>query len=170
MSAPPPTGPPPFSGTRFAPYRQALYAISARTGTALPSLVFSFAVLHELTAIVPTVGLFFGARALGVGERVVQAIAAETEGEQGWAKGKAREWLDEGGQWAERVGRRYGVFGYEKRERGKVGEQDTGEEPRDSKVATRLAGDTANAILAYGLTKVRSQLLCLHDRDDDGKS
>ncbi|EKM53598.1 uncharacterized protein PHACADRAFT_260033, partial [Phanerochaete carnosa HHB-10118-sp] len=154
MSTPPPASPPPPSSSRFAVYRQALQAISARTGTALPSLVVSFGIVHEFTALVPTVGFFFGARALGVGERVVQAVAAETEGEPGWAKQKARVWLDEGGQWAQRVGRRYGVFGYEKRERGKDGDAAAGvQEPKETEVATRLAGDAANAILAYGLTK-----------------
>lgn len=142
--------PPP---SRFAPYRQALQAISQRTGTALPSLVVSFAVLHELTAMVPLVGFFFGARALGVGERVVQAVASDdTPG--GWAKEKCREWVDEGGLWAQRVGRRYGVFGYEKRVRGDDGQA---QEP-SSDLSARLAGDAANAILAYGLTKVRRDL------------
>ncbi|KAF7351145.1 hypothetical protein MSAN_01677000 [Mycena sanguinolenta] len=52
-------------------YRDALAAVSARTGTPLSSLVLSFGILHELTAIVPLVGIFYTARTLGVGERVV---------------------------------------------------------------------------------------------------
>lgn len=150
----PSSGPTP-PNARFAPYRQALQAISTRTGTALPSLIVSFAVLHELTALVPIVGFFFGARALGVGERVVQTIASrDGEESSGWATHKCREWVDEGGQWAQRVGQRYGVFGYEKRRRV---DGDSGVEPKpsaDRDVSTRLAGDAANAILAYGLTKV----------------
>lgn len=143
---PPPSGP---TSSRFAPYRQALQALSARTGTALPSLVVSFAIVHELTAVVPIAGFFFGARALGVGERVVQTItSAEDDGS--WAKEKCRAWVDEGGQWAQRVGRRYGMFGYVKRDRNAPDNQDTGE----AEISTRLAGDAANAVLAYGLTKV----------------
>lgn len=150
----PPTPP----ASRFAPYKQALQAISTRTGTALPSLVVSFAVLHELTAVLPVVGFFFGARALGIGERAVQSITS-TEGEKpdGWAKQKCREWVDEGGQWAQRVGRRYGVFGYEKRDRKVEGDQSAdARSSADGDISTRLAGDAANAILAYGLTKVSS--------------
>ena len=147
------TPPPPPSSSRFAPYRQALKAISARTGTALPTLVVSFAVVHELTAVVPIVGFFFGARALGVGERVVQSITSTEDGApDGWAKAKCREWVDEGGQWAQRVGRRYGVFGFEKRDRNAP--EDRTNTAADAEISARLAGDAANAVLAYGLTKV----------------
>jgi hypothetical protein len=161
MSVPPPqrAGPPPASSSRFAPYRKALQALSTRTGTALPSLVVSFAVLHEMTAIVPTVGFFFGARALGVGDRVVQAITsqstADTQGPNAWIKEKGKQWVEEGGQWAQRVDRRYGVFGYETRNR--AVDSDKGDDVRTSQgydISSRLAGDAANAILAYGLTKV----------------
>ncbi|GJE94632.1 hypothetical protein PsYK624_108030 [Phanerochaete sordida] len=161
MSTPPPPPPPtpPASKSRFAPYRQALQAISARTGTALPTLIVSFGLVHELTALVPLCGFFFGARALGVGDRVVQAVAAPTEGEPGWAREKARGWLDDGGRWAQRVGHRYGVFGYEKRERGKEGEEiKDANEPTQGEAATRIAGDAANAIVAYGLTKATMPL------------
>lgn len=160
MPAPPPPGPTPPPSSRFAPYRQALQALSARTGTALPSLVVSFAVLHELTAVVPVAGFFFAARALGVGERVVQAVAAadtgaDADGPRAWAAAKGRQWVDEGGRWAQRVGRRYGVFGYEKRDGSVgVGDEEAGRgSAEDGGVSARLAGDAANAILAYGLTK-----------------
>ena len=119
------TAPPPPTNSKFAPYRQALAAVSQRTRTPLPSLVLSFAVLHELTAIVPVVGFFFGARALGVGEGVVRALApppgvdAEAAGvaahiRDSWAGARMREWMVEGEVRAERVGRRYGLFGFEK--------------------------------------------------------
>ncbi|PSR76113.1 hypothetical protein PHLCEN_2v8663 [Hermanssonia centrifuga] len=162
MSTPP-------RNSRFNPYRQALQAISARTGTHLPSLVVSFAVLHELTALVPLAGFFFGARALGVGEGIVQAISSESTNEKGhsgnWAKARCREWVDEGEQCAEKVGRRYGVFGFEKRGTGKDREtftQDTaGADGVEDTMSARLAGDAANAILAYGVTKVRADILSL---------
>lgn len=154
MSKPPSSEAGGSQSSRFAPYRQALQAISTRTGTALPSLVISFGLLHELTAIVPIVGFFYGARALGIGERVVQAITAEEDGSNGWAKQKCRDWVDEGSQWAQRVGRRYGVFGYERRDRNAEVDQTAATRTSvDGDISTRLAGDAANAILAYGLTK-----------------
>ncbi|KAF8963688.1 hypothetical protein BDZ97DRAFT_1904843 [Flammula alnicola] len=150
---------------RFAVYRQTLAAISARTGTPLPSLILSFGILHELSAIVPVVGIFYGAKTLGVGERVVSAIiedeqirSSDTEGasvsrshghdQLSWAKQKMKTWVEEGDQWAIRIGRRYGVFGYEKRAPGAV--DDVEEMARAS---GHIAGDVANAVFAYGVTK-----------------
>jgi hypothetical protein len=136
-------------GGRFAPYRNALTAISGRTGTPLPSLIVSFAILHELTAIVPIVGIFYTARSLGAGERVVNATAFDRGGsidDQSWANTQLRSWLDEGEQWASRVGRRYGIFGFEK---GEVVDQ-----TQTSQLSGKLAGDVANAVLAYGAVKV----------------
>ncbi|TCD66673.1 hypothetical protein EIP91_001091 [Steccherinum ochraceum] len=171
---PPSTPPPPHHAqppsprpSRFAPYTQALTTLSQRTRTPLPSLVLSFAVLHELTALLPIAGFFFGARALGIGDSVVNALASPSQagggnevGEEGvgaWVREKGRTWVDEGEKWAERVGRRYGVFGFEKRTQGRAADVEssnhsTGEARRDM-VSTRLAGDAANAIVAYALTK-----------------
>lgn len=132
--------------SRFAPYRNALAAISTRTGSQLPSLIVSFAVLHELTAIVPLVGIFYTARGLHVGERVVNQLTRDAGQPTGWVAGQLSQWVDEGEKWAHRVGRRYGVFGFEK---------GTGI-PADHGVGHHLAGDVANAVLAYGATKVRS--------------
>ena len=143
---------------RFAAYRQTLTAIAARTGTPLPSLILSFGILHELTAVVPLVGIFYGSRALGIGEHVVSAITEDkmqnstnydTSTQLSWGKQKLRSWIEEGDRWAIRVGRRYGIFGYEKRMPGTV---DNIEEMAG--VSGHIAGDVANAILAYGATKV----------------
>jgi Hypothetical protein FLILHELTA len=147
---------------RFAAYRQTLKAIAARTGTPLPSLILSFGILHELTAVVPLVGIFYGSRALGIGEGVVSTIMEdETQksityetttpdrSQLSWARHKLKSWVEEGDRWAIKVGRRYGIFGYEKRMPGTVDdiEEMTG-------VSGHIAGDVANAILAYGATKV----------------
>ena len=166
---PPSPSTPPRRPSRFAPYTQALTALSQRTRTPLPSLVVSFAVLHELTAIVPLAGFFFGARALGVGESVVNVIAnsgqGSADGPSGWMREKGREWVDEGERWAERVGRRYGVFGYEKRDRSRavaVGDGDNNQielRRQPGEMSTKVAGDVANAVVAYALTKVRPELL-----------
>ena len=89
--------------TKFAPYVEALKKVSARTKTPLPSLILSFAVLHEITAVAPVVGFFFGARALGVGDKIIEEVARPPS-ESGtvygnWAREKGREWVDEGGKW-----------------------------------------------------------------------
>ncbi|CAE6360997.1 unnamed protein product [Rhizoctonia solani] len=119
---------PPVS-ERNRPYVQALRRLSARTGTPLPSLILSFGILHELTAIIPLIGVFFGARALGAGDKTVELLPTE--------------WVQEGEEWAGRVGRRYGVFGFDKK----------GKE-KDSAVETKVAiGDVANVVLAYAVVK-----------------
>ncbi|KAG2054111.1 hypothetical protein BDR06DRAFT_1008065 [Suillus hirtellus] len=117
------------SGGRFAPYKNVLTAISKRAGTPLPSLIVSFAILR-------------------VGERVVNAVALQQDGsidDQYWVNTRLRSWVDEGEQWAGRVGRRYGIFGFEK---GKVVDQ-----TQTSELSGKLAGDVANAVLAYGAVK-----------------
>lgn len=141
-----------MSSSRFAPYRNALAAISTRTGSPLPSLIFSFAVLHELTAIVPLVGIFYTARGFQVGERVVNQFMRDDGPDAGppagWVTSQLSQWVDEGERWANRVGRRYGVFGFEKGAPADHGDS--------HHLSGQLAGDVANAILAYGATKVRS--------------
>ncbi|KAF9243163.1 hypothetical protein BU15DRAFT_72356 [Melanogaster broomeanus] len=140
MSIPPPS--------RFAPYKNALTALSAKTGTPLPSLIFSFAILHELSAIVPLVGIFFASRGLGVGERVVNQFVHHPHqpGYGGWMSGQFTQWLDDGEQWAGRVGRRYGIFGFEKG-------QPVNPSDDTHRLSGKLAGDVANAVLAYGAVK-----------------
>ncbi|KAJ7818160.1 hypothetical protein B0H14DRAFT_3474004 [Mycena olivaceomarginata] len=121
-------------------YRDALAAVSARTGAPLSSLVLSFAVLHELTAVVPLVGIFYAARSLGVGERVVATLPTEKDN---WVAHKCSTWVDDGQKWAARVGRRYGVFGFEK----------GGPENQIPVNSDRIVGDVANAVVAYAATK-----------------
>ncbi|KAF9451517.1 hypothetical protein P691DRAFT_663031 [Macrolepiota fuliginosa MF-IS2] len=148
---------------RFAVYTNALKNISARTGTPLPSLILSFGILHELTAVVPLVGVFYASRALGVGEAIVNTVIKDTavtspsipndrtEGAHSlvlWGKQKVHGWVEEGDRWAARVGRRYGIFGYEKRRPGEV------DDWNDVLAAPgHIAGDVANAVVAYGVTK-----------------
>ncbi|KAG6885390.1 hypothetical protein C0993_002353 [Termitomyces sp. T159_Od127] len=150
--------PPPPS--HFDSYKAALNALSARTRTPLPSLVLAFGVLHELTAIVPLVTVFYGSRALGIGERVVSTIVDSSDTEDNQVKKVVRGWVEEGDAWAARIGRRYGVFGYEKRAPGAA------EVPHEaSQLTTHLAGDVANAIVAYGVTKARPRV-CTRARTD----
>ncbi|KAI0753488.1 hypothetical protein C8Q80DRAFT_1267879 [Daedaleopsis nitida] len=160
MSAVPP------HNSKLAPYRQALAAISQRTRTPLPSLVVSFAILHELTAILPVGGFFFGARALGVGEGIVGALAPRpgaetastgitTQVRDSWMGERFREWMVEGEARAERVGRRYGWFGFEKGSRPVAlsPEEQSTHGQESVLVSGKIAGDVANVVVAYALTK-----------------
>ena len=117
---------------RFTKYSGALQALSRRTGTPLPSLVLSFGILHEITAVAPLFIVFYGARTFGVGDKLVAAISNDLDKhghpERGvsppptdamqWGRRKVAGWMEEGEVWAARVGTRYGVFGYEQREKG----------------------------------------------------
>lgn len=132
-------------------------SLAARTGTPLPSLIISFAILHEITAIVPLAGIFFGARYLGVGERLVGFVRVETHTDTAssdqtsmteWARRRVGMWIDEGEVWAEKVGRRYGFFGYPKTPKG------VKFEPTEDERGLGVAGDVANAVFAYTATKV----------------
>lgn len=142
-------------------YKNALGSLAARTGTPLPSLIVSFAILHEITAIVPLAGLFFGAKYFGVGERLLESIRAETHTGAGssdqtlTAKTAQRvgTWINEGEVWAEKVGRRYGTFGYPKTPKGAKFEMVEGER------GSGVAGDVANAVFAYTVTKVSNFFL-----------
>lgn len=141
-------------------YNSALTTLSQRTGAPLPSLIFSFAVLHEASAVVPLLGIFFLARAGGVGEKVVNSLrdiptnsSGTGDGGEGWMANKGREWIDQGEKWAERVGRRYGFFGFEN---GTRSGDDSVPSSRD--LSGKMAGDIANAVVAYAATKVRAAL------------
>ncbi|KAF5380587.1 hypothetical protein D9615_004678 [Tricholomella constricta] len=136
----------------FAAYRNALKTLSARTGTPVPSLILSFGLLHEITAVAPLVAVFYGSRTLGIGESIISAMIPKdpdtSSAGDDWLRGVFRTWVEEGDAWAGRVGQRYGVFGYDKKVPG----------ARDapigtSQLSTDFVGDVANAIVAYGVTK-----------------
>ena len=142
---------------RFAPYKQALNALAERTRTPLPSLIFSFAILHELTAIVPVVGIFFAARTLNIGERVLKSFPDKftnearyhpPRDEASFVQTLESQWWLEGRQMAERVGRRYGLFGFPKK-----GAEGATAEPQES-VFAKAGPDVVNFIIAYLATKV----------------
>lgn len=144
--------------SRFESYAAPLKALSARTGTPLTSLLVSFGVLHEITALVPLVGVFYSARAFGVGEVVINTIAQSVDplsniDENNWFQGTLRRWVEEGDKWAGRVGRRYGVFDFEKQTF-----ESAPDAAEPAPVSSRFAGDVANAILAYGVTKASTAL------------
>ncbi|KAJ7782691.1 hypothetical protein B0H16DRAFT_1670986 [Mycena metata] len=121
----------------FSRYRDTLATIAARTGTPLSSLVLSFGILHEVTAVVPLVGFFYTAKAFGVGETLVKTLQVPAEHDT-WLAQKYRTWVDDGQHWAARVGRRYGAAATDQLA------------PLNT---DRIAGDVANAVAAYACTK-----------------
>lgn len=132
--------------SRLEPYRQALRALSVRTGAPLPALVTSFVVLHEASAVVPLIGLFYVSRGLGIGERVVETITpSDKASELNLVQEKCRSWVQQGEAWSQRVGIRYGAFGYEK---------GMSLDAAKSHAGGAIAGDIANAVAAYAATKV----------------
>jgi hypothetical protein len=147
--------------SRLRSYTAALQKLSARTGTSLTSLTVSFAVLHELTAIVPLVGIYWGARAFGVGDKMTRYFtemnaSQATDDAHGAhdtptiSGGKfnetLRRWSAEGEQRVARVGARYGILGFEKGQ--KVTEEDM------KALGGRVASEVANGAFAYMVVKV----------------
>jgi len=143
-------GQPPRLPDRWGGYRDALHKVSLRTGQPFPSLVLSFAILHELTAIAPFVGIFFISRALGMGEKVA-GMLQEHDPQPGVAhngaiEGYLRDKWREGGEFGARLGSRYGWFGFEK------GKMPTEEEK--ALMRKTMASDLANVMFTYVSVKV----------------
>jgi hypothetical protein len=154
-----PNLPPNQPQSRLTQYIPRLESISTKSGLPLPSLALSFAILHELTAIVPLIALFFAFQAFGVGASVIQWTSRQEDADDLGFGYYIRDWLREGQQKVDKVARRYGFFGYEKGSKASV-EQDQ-MSPEDqalqaaaaAKQSTAAAG-VANAIAAYVVVKV----------------
>lgn len=115
-------------------------------GTDAASMVFSFMILHELTAIIPLIILFYLFGLLGVGEQVMKWLLQVSEDDS-----SARQWLrgkiNEGMQRAERYGRKKGFFGFE------AGTSDVIRKGESTVTTTMLVGTFGNAVAAYAITK-----------------
>jgi hypothetical protein len=131
------TAPPIEKAAEFAPdtppvttsplvqrYAPRLHAIALRTGVPLPSLAIAFLILHELTAIIPLVILFFVFQSIGAGAAFVAYLSgiahkdpeSRESGDSAWDwRGVLGGWVNEGQKRVERVGRRYGILGYRKK-------------------------------------------------------
>lgn len=134
----------------------------------VPSLVGSFIVLHELTAVVPLFAGFWACRALGLGTAVVAWAAASSDSDvdesSDWVHGKLKNWVQQGQLKAEKIGRHYGVFGYEKRskqtEAGIATESGTDSVAMHHGVSPHtesIGGDVANLVAAYVGVKVSNK-------------
>lgn len=131
-----------------------LAQVAKRSDVPIPSLAISFALLHELTALVPLVILFFVFQTVGAGGAIVQwAGGVSEDSEEGiysW-RGKIGSWLEEGERRVEKVGRRYGLLGFEKGSKIGQGEEDLVHQQRNGVLA---AGSITNAVAAYLVVKV----------------
>ncbi|PWN50957.1 seryl-tRNA synthetase [Violaceomyces palustris] len=145
-------------------------AMAERQGTDPASMGVSFLILHEVTALVPLIALFYLFGALGAGEAVLDWLVGggengeqRYEGEQGGVSGlvvgTVRGWVGEGMVRAERYGKRKGYFGFEKEEaegsqseEGRVGITDEASLTANGK-GKALAGSFANAVAAYAVVK-----------------
>lgn len=133
-----------------------------------PSLIASFLILHELTAIVPLFIGFVGLKQLGVGESMISWTMKEVGDEAGaagpsWSGTKLRGWMKEGNEQADRIGRRYGILGFEKES--KADREEMKRSIREGMVdattsdgqALRVGGgDVANLVASYLLVKASS--------------
>lgn len=129
-----------------------------RSGTDPASMVVSFMVLHELTAILPLIAIFYILCALGTGASVMQWLLDASHTQSGQESGmmaslraSLRDYIQEGMQRAERYGRKKGWFGFEKGSEIKDVEIDA--QNKASPNAEAIAGTFANAVAAYAITK-----------------
>ncbi|UZJ57401.1 hypothetical protein CBS101457_006721 [Exobasidium rhododendri] len=122
------------------------------SGTDPASMVVSFFVLHELTAILPLILIFYLLEVTDVGDQVMNWLleVSETGGEEGGAKGWLRDKINEGALRAEKFGRRKGYFGFE--EASSIEADGTGGKPSTIS-SSKLVGTFANAVAAYAITK-----------------
>lgn len=110
------------------------------------SLIASFLLLHELTAIVPLLALFGVFKYAGIGDGLVKYVSEtpsgassddneqqREEGAVSAARAKLASWANEGAQSAERLGKRYEWL----------------------RTTDTTAGDGASLVAAYVLVKVR---------------
>lgn len=141
------------------------------------SLVASFLILHELTAVIPLFVGFWSFKALGLGTGLVAwAVDKSEEGDEEnqekvsggigeWSRKKVGSWIRQGEEQSERIGRRYGVLGFEKesveeREMRKEREAlDRVSSSGNDIVMPRLngyniGGDVANLVASYIAVKV----------------
>lgn len=144
---------------RLRAYASNLQKVSLRTGTPLTSLAVSFAILHEITAIAPLVGIYWGARTLGVGKRMKDHWNSTNAHKQTEGHSESQEastsnvlsdalahWTKEGERRVARVGARYGILGFEKGQ--PVTEEDM------EHLGGRVAIEVANGAFAYMVVKV----------------
>ncbi|KAG7563055.1 hypothetical protein FFLO_01487 [Filobasidium floriforme] len=155
---PPSTPTPTPPSSRLARYIPRLSDISTKSGLPLPSLAISFAILHELTAILPLLALFFAFQAFGVGGTIIKWASRQEDGDDLGLGSYIREWLEEGQKRVDKVARRYGLFGYERGSKVVAEEDRMSSEQEALQVAaaakqSSAAAGVASAVAAYVVVK-----------------
>jgi seryl-tRNA synthetase len=123
------------------------------SGTDPASMVASFFILHELTAILPLVLIFYLLQATDMGDQVMSWLleVSDTSGEEErGARAWLREKIKEGAVRAEKYGRRKGYFGFEESTSNDI---HTTTESQTELSPASLAGTFANVVAAYAITK-----------------
>ncbi|SPO46595.1 related to mitochondrial seryl-tRNA synthetases [Moesziomyces antarcticus] len=124
-------------------------SIAKRNGTDAPTMVASFLILHELTALVPLVVLFYVFGALGVGTAVLQWLLGDSEpsAEDESMAARLRAWARRKEERFERYCRKNGYLGFEKQD------AETMEQAQKVGDTSRVAASFANMVAAYILVK-----------------
>ena len=168
---------------RFYQSYPALTRLSSKTGVPIPSLAISFLILHELTAFIPLFILFYIFQGLGLGIGLFawikdvsdvgssthepgEGLGNEGGGGGGGFRGMVKGWYEEAEKRVEKVGKKYGILGYEKNG-DSVPQQsgsnvDTRSVPTDGLGAEnngKVGPAVADAIAAYVVVKVISSLI-----------
>ena len=125
-------------------------SIARKNGTDAPTMVASFLILHELTAIVPLVIMFYVFGALGVGTAVLRWLLGDadaTEHDVESLSTRFRAWARSKEERFERYCRKKGYLGFEKQDAATIdAAQDLGK-------SDYLVGSFANMVAAYILVK-----------------
>ncbi|EIW68590.1 hypothetical protein TREMEDRAFT_31879 [Tremella mesenterica DSM 1558] len=148
--------------------RSELLKLSKHTGAPISSLILSFGILHEVTAIIPLYLFYRMFQFFGVGVGVVgfvlvvENVNSEKNGIEGKGKSSWRElvlnWYDEAERRVDRLGKKYGVLGYdnhtlEDEEIGRGYDLGSGEGVREG-----TSDKVTNAIAAYVVVKALAPL------------
>ncbi|KAE8270873.1 hypothetical protein A4X09_0g1442 [Tilletia walkeri] len=139
-------------------------SLAQQHGSDPASLVASFLVLHELTALIPLLLLFWLFELLGAGQFLLSWLGTNEGGDHGEGEGGFKAvvggWVNEGIRRAEKVGRRYGLFGMDKTSASPEGTPSVGSIEESEGVAAvtdprsgALVGSFANAVAAYACVK-----------------
>lgn len=136
------------SGSRLQRALTQVRSIARKNGTDAPTMIASFLVLHELTAIVPLVIMFYLFGALGVGTAVLDWLLGDgNEATEESLGSRFRAWARIKEERFERYCRKKGYLGFEKQDVEQINAAS------DLGKTGQLAGSFANMVAAYIIVK-----------------